>query len=140
MRVCLPKPHLASPAAAAKDLPSDPMQAVHPVGHISEDLDSFPHNEASQLQVMPGFALEAQRSETVFKNKVTGPAMANTLNYPAASQQGICSPFLPLSALVQGPAQHWFCAGAIETIRHLQQHLIRSKEDIEGPIASASSC
>lgn len=32
-------------------------------------IDSFPQNIASQLQVMPGFALEAQCSEAVFKNK-----------------------------------------------------------------------
>lgn len=147
MRVCLPKPRLASPAAAAKDLPSDPMQTVHPVGHISlQDLDSFPHNEASQLQVMPGFALETQRSETVFKNKVTGPAMANTLDYPAASQSRC-----PAKHLLAFPPS--LCAGPCTstalvlcrcnrnlTIHHLQEHLIRSKEDIKGPIASASSC
>lgn len=112
-----------------------------------QGLDSLPHNRAPQLPTMPGFASKAQC--LVFKNKVTGLVMANSLDYPAASQsreprgawalQSTHSPFLPLSGLLQGPAQHWLCAGAVETICHLQQHLIRGKDDIEGPTASSSS-
>lgn len=106
MRVCLPEPHLASPAAAAMDLPSSPMQTVHPVGRISAGSGLLPPNRASQLQVMPGFALEAQCSETVFKNKVTCPAMANILNYPAASQSRQPGPY-KASALLSSLSLCW---------------------------------
>lgn len=63
-----------------------------------QDPFSFPQNTASQLQVMPGLALEAQCLEAVFKiNPSSSLADQPATRELSPALQGICSAFLPLS-------------------------------------------
>lgn len=120
MRVCLPKPRLASPAAAAKDLPSDPMQTVHPVRtHLCRIWTPSPITRLLSYRWCQGLPLRhnVQRRSLKIKLLAQPWQTPSIIQQPprADAQQSICSPFLPLSVLGLAPAQHWFCAGAIET-------------------------